>query len=355
VSGTTATAAIQVTVSNGRPVVAVVTDSVNIGNLDIHLHGGASWLYGIFVKIFSGQIKDAINKALTNAITQNINNGLNKVLATMPITQAINKEIDLDFSFLSNPEISSSDLTTLEKGEFYITAKPGECPLSVCAQRSMPDTSTSQELQIFVSDYVVNSISYVLFTLGKLVLKVTPKDIPSYSPVRLNTTDFKFIIPALYARYPNMAMVLELYSTQPPTAIFTSNGAAVSAIGDLTVYVQDANGSLIDAFTLNGSIATQGVALLAGETLYGNLTYLKGDFTLHDSNIGPVNPTLFDSLLNLLFSSGVVPAVNALMKQGFQLPTVKGLTFQNPSLGFGTGYVYVSTDVQFTPPVELLA
>ena len=49
--------------SNQRPQVTVLSDGVNIGDLSIHLHGGASWLYQIFVNIFKGQIKDSIQKA----------------------------------------------------------------------------------------------------------------------------------------------------------------------------------------------------------------------------------------------------------------------------------------------------
>lgn len=89
VSGVTASVNMAGTNSGGHPQVSVISDSVNVGDLDIHLHGGASWLYGIFVSVFKGQIKDAINKALTSAISSNINNGLNKVLAQLPIAVPI--------------------------------------------------------------------------------------------------------------------------------------------------------------------------------------------------------------------------------------------------------------------------
>jgi hypothetical protein len=58
--------------------------------------------------------------------------------------------------------------------------------------------------------------------------------------------------------------------------------------------------------------------------IYGNLTYLSGNFSLLSSNIGNFDVSLLDEILNLMFSKGVIPAVNVELAQGFPLPTVNG-------------------------------
>lgn len=61
----------------------------------------------------------------------------------------------------------------------------------------------------------------------------------------------------------------------------------------------------------------------------GNLTYLTGNFSVSNSNIGPVDVSLLMTLLNQLFDKGIVPMVNIVLKQGFVLPTVKGKIVHN--------------------------
>jgi len=343
---------LKITTTNGRPVLTVASDSVSVNELNIHLHGGASWLYQIFVNIFSHDIKNAIAKALTQAITQNVDQGLNKALSTLPISEPIAKIAQIDFELLGNPQFTSNYMTVPALGEFYQLAHPQECPATICPRYSTPDILTSEMLQMVITDFVGNSASFAFFSLGQLVVNVTDKDIPSWSPVRLNTTSFKYLLPALFQDYPNDLMQLRIYSTQPPNAVFSAQGIQVVAPGNIDFNVILPGGSMTPAFTLTGWIQASGSAKLNGMTLSGNLTYLRGNFTLLSSKVGPFSVAVFDDLLNLLFSSGVVPAVNTIIGKGIDLPTVQGLTFNHPTLGFGPHYIYVSTDVTYTPPLS---
>ncbi len=55
-----------------------------------------------------------------------------------------------------------------------------------------------------------------------------------------------------------MLMTIQLYCTEAPNAEFSSNGAYVTAVGDMIVSVVAANGTSYDAFTLNGTIFATG-------------------------------------------------------------------------------------------------
>jgi hypothetical protein len=54
-----------------------------------------------------------------------------------------------------------------------------------------------------------------------------------------------------------MAMVLSIYCTEPPNAVFSSAGADITAIGNIEVDVID-QGNTINAFTLAGEIVATG-------------------------------------------------------------------------------------------------
>ncbi len=87
-----------------------------------------------------------------------------------------------------------------------------------------------------------------------------------------------------------------------------------------------------------------------GTTLYANLTYVAGDFAIAKSNVGTFDITLLNDLLKMLLAGGVVPEVNTKLKQGFPLPTIAGVTFVSPVLGWGDHYLYISSDVTYIPP-----
>lgn len=98
-------------------------------------------------------------------------------------------------------------VTHLLIGEFFSIASPQECPASVCSDPSIPDwQSTTDMVQMVISDYVANSAGFVYFDIGipctlpvfndqigKLTLVVTSEQIPPWSPIKLNTTSWKCI------------------------------------------------------------------------------------------------------------------------------------------------------------------
>lgn len=88
-----------------------------------------------------------------------------------------------------------------------------------------------------------------------------------------------------------------------------------------------------------------------GITLYGSLKYVNSTFSLLNSNIGEFDPSVLIKLVTIFLAEGVIPTVNEQLATGIVLPTVQGVTFQQPSLSWGDGYLAVTTDIQYTPPL----
>jgi len=263
--------------------------------------------------------------------------------------EKIGRDITINYQLVGNPVFTGNWMEFPLLGEIYSQVSPQECPANICPKYGLPDIINGEEVQTVVSDFVANSAGFSFFREGKLVLVLRDQDVPKWSPIRLNTSSFEFFLPQLYNKFPNMAMQIKLYSTVPPLTVFQTSGALVKAIGNLEVYVVQ-GAALIPAFTLTGWISAAGVATVEGNLLYGSLSFVQGNFTFQSSNFGPFHVEPLDQLLKLLFSNGILPAVNTLLKRGFHLPTVKGLTFINPTVGFGNHYLWVTTNAQYSPP-----
>eukprot|EP01114_Cavostelium_apophysatum_P018711 TRINITY_DN5856_c0_g1_i2.p1 TRINITY_DN5856_c0_g1~~TRINITY_DN5856_c0_g1_i2.p1 ORF type:complete len:211 (+),score=42.97 TRINITY_DN5856_c0_g1_i2:986-1618(+) len=201
---------------------------------------------------------------------------------------------------------------------------------------------------MIISDFVAQSAGFALFQIGKLKAVVTNAELPSWAPIRMNTSYFVNMLPNLYDSCPDCAMELNLEATEAPQITFTSSGISGFINGNIGVITLNSTGSN-QAFVLSGNISCSGDAILQGQNIYGNFTYQDSNFVVIDSTIGYVSVPLIDDLVSLLIKNGLVPEINEELAVGIPLPTVKGVSFTDPTVGYGDHYVYVSTDINYSP------
>jgi lipopolysaccharide-binding protein len=314
-----------------------------LNGFNVHVNGGPSWLYNFLISIFEGNIRNAVVQALENGIKTGIDNGLNHLLQTLPVSVAISSTTEIDYALIAGFDITSSYITLPQMGEFYQIGHHKECP----APRSqLPDSIDSNMLQLIISDFTANSAGFVYWGLGQLTLTITNANLPSWAPIRLNTTDFRYLLPNLYKAFPGAAMVVKLSAAQSPQAIFTEKGANVSVYGYIAVSAV-VNDTLHSAFTLNGTVSGSGIASLKGQSIIPSLTSASVDFSLFSSEIGNFDVTVLNALVNKL-CQGLLPVINSMLAKGFPLPMVQGITFVQPSVHWGNHYMAITTDVIYT-------
>lgn len=346
-TGTTASASAGLINSKGSPQLQVQSVSVNIGSLDIQLHGGASWLYQLFVNAFSGDIKSSVQDALKSAISDAISGSANKALKTLPTIEPIstNPPIEIDYELIGNPVTKPNAYIALPGlGEFYNTKDPTESPYT---PGNLPIGATTEMVQLIMDDYVFESAGYVLFTEEQLRIDVTPSDIPKDSPLSLNTSSFALVIPALYREYPDYDMELHIEASSPPTFTASSDGyASVVDNGTIEVFVINSTDK-IPVFTLGAEVFCSGNATISGQNIQGELTYLKANIWLISTEIGSFSVFTLQFAVDLLIGKGVIPMANKVLEKGFPLPSIQGVTFQDPTVAYDDGYIVVSTNIVY--------
>jgi len=350
VSGTSISVTLTTGEKGGHPTAVSSACSVKIGGFDISLHGGASWLYDLFIGLFSGQLKDTVTNQLQSQIPSAVNKGLGGALASLPIEETLTPYVLINYELQRPPVLASNDnffsLDTL--GEFYNTKNAVEYPAVPAA---LPSLATGAMAQIFVSDFTCNTAAFAFFRAGQLQVTLTDKMLPSNSFIRLNTSDFAGIIPEFAKAYPNQLFDLDIYAIQSPTGVFTGKGAFVTALGQIAVKMVP---KLNTAFVLTVEVLSAGTAHFlqpkkGGLLLAGELSFLNLTLSLYNSTFGKFDVTPLNSLVQALVTSFLIPEANKVLGAGFPLPTIAGLTFQGPTIGWGDRYVYVSTDVTYVP------
>jgi len=339
-------------VKDGSPQIQVISNQVNIENLDIQVGGGSdSWIYNLFASVLHDTIKNAIASAVSDAIKSNTENSLNKILKTIPLKQNITDDMGFDLEFILAPLYNQNSIAVPESGRTYLLKSPEEmCPSLYCPSRILPDVvgNDTKMFTVYVSDYVANSLMYAANKTGDLNYEVEPWQVPSNSPIKLNTSSFSLYVPALQKLWPNTAMSIKTYTSIPPTARFLPTGAIISVTGGAEFWVHPENATKQLAFVLSGQGTVTALAGLSGWKLIPQLGKTNFTFELQKSYVGDFNPQALRNAIQFFISFGILPAINAQLSNGISLPTISGLNFVEPYLIFQKDYLTVLTDVSLS-------
>lgn len=345
----------------GHLMTDIIGVELDLFRLDLKLHGGASWLYNLFISTFKGSIKNSIVKALSSAITGDLNEQIKKQVATIEYVHHVGSadaNVQLDYSILQTVfnaqypvyfQAGAKGLFSQVNGIPYSGPNPPVIPY----QPLTP--SRPSMMQILVTDFFINTFAWSWYQSGKLVITLTDADIPEKIPLRLTTTSLSAVAPELNTRYPNKPMQLTLSSfgtdqSKSPTANITeARGAGVFATGSAVFSVIDGP-NIIDAFTIDMLTALAlKVAIAEGNLITGSVSLDSLKLSLQSSEVGTVNVVGLNSLLEATLQYVAVPLLNAVLAQGFPIPTISGLTLQSPQILFKDRYIGVATNFTFVP------
>jgi len=337
--------------SNGRPTFSVSSDSVSIGNLDITLHGGASWLYQLFVDAFSSDIKSSAESALQTELTSQLGSIVSGLIATIPISEQIsNLPVEINFEFVQPLAFTTNSyLSTQNLGEFYYIPHPQEAPFNLT---SIPEQVPQRMVTMAVSTYMIESGLFSFYEANYLHYLILPSVVPSDSPIKLNTSDFCDFVSGLCKAYPNQLMSIFANASSVPIFSITQAGPSGIIQGDLAFSTYPTGKPL---FTLGAHIIVNGnVSIVGGNKITGALTYLKSVLSVVSSEVGTVRVGLLQFAVDYMLSKVLIPHINKLLENGFPIPVFDGITFVSPTISYGTEFVVVSTDISYNPSLSTL-
>ncbi|KNC54113.1 bactericidal permeability-increasing protein [Thecamonas trahens ATCC 50062] len=348
VSKTTISVTVAIGEASGRPTVAVDASEVDIGSFHIKVHGGASWLYNWLVGLFKGSVKSSVQSSLKSAIVDAINKQAEEALATLPIKEKVDKYSSVNYAMLAPPSITATQFSSVHLGQFLSNSP---APPGPWAPVKLPTTvDAADEINLVFSEDVAFSAGYVYFKAG--ALHTTVNELPSWSPVSLNTTSMRFLLPALYKAYPDMKVEFELAANATPNAAISPDGATCDVLGNVAVYVLPAGQPRIYAFTLGLHLFGTGKVAVSANNITAQVSYVGCNLSLANTTapIGNFNVQLLDALVNLAVSKGLVPWINKVLGVGFPIPVVSGITLSSIEVVYGTGYVGLASDFTYAPP-----
>ncbi|KAL9983277.1 hypothetical protein ACROYT_G005423 [Oculina patagonica] len=335
--------------STGHPTIAAASCSSSIGDVNMHFHGGASWLYNLFDSYVDKKVKETLQDKLCQETSDLINNNAEKALSTFPVKKDIDKYALINYSLVSNPNFTESYADVFIKGEFQSATSPKEAPFSPAPLP--PESDSVKMAYVWVTDYILNTAGLVYQDAGILNETVTPSMLPPNFSYPLNTNTFKLIIPKLYQMYPNRPMKLEASSTKRPTVSTTPAGVALSITGQVESYVQLENGSFVYTFTMGLNISALAKVAVRKNNVTGHVDTVKVKVSLIKSAIGDItiDMKLLQFVLDAFADNIIVKQLNKIGDIGFPLPVVDGIEVVNAEVMPGQSFNLIAADVNYSP------
>ncbi|XP_077094929.1 bactericidal permeability-increasing protein [Siphateles boraxobius] len=326
----------------GRLSISTVQCSADVGSVDIHFHGGASFFFQPFVRAFSGQISGMIREQICPAIQQAIN-GLETTLQEIPVNIPVDPYLYLSIPLTSSPAVTHHSFELDIKGEFYSRSSPSEPPFSASVF-DMP-YAENYMLSIAASEFLVNSAAYAFLSSGALQINIRDDMIPKSSPIHLNTSQFGAFVPQLRTMYPNMEMQVLLYASETPLFSFSSGVIEIHVPAAAKFSAVKPDGALLPLFRLDVDLNFNGSARI-DKNLTGAFQMKNLTLTLGSSEIGDFKTDTLEQISVMAVKMFLLPKLNAALKTGFPLPTPQGFSLINSQLLINNGFVAIFTDVQ---------
>ncbi|MCI4381024.1 hypothetical protein PGIGA_G00246800 [Pangasianodon gigas] len=321
--------------------ISSVMCTADVGSVQVHFHGGASFFFQPFVQRFSGRIKNMIQERICPGFQEGIEN-IDKDLATSDYIK-MDPYVYLNVSLTDSPVVFNNGFELYIKGEFYSLSSPSEPPFSP-NHFELP-WKADYMLSVGMSEFCVNSAAFAYLNSGVLNITITDDMIPKSSPIHLNTSQFGSLIPQLPKLYPDMEMEVVLYASDTPLISLNQTVINVNLSASAKFYAVKTNTDLVPLFRLDMQYSFNAKVRIDDQLLKGVLELNNLTIVLGSTEIDKFDTTPFQSMVKLALNSFILPKLNAQLKEGLPLPRVKGFSLTNSLMTIENGFLVVATDI----------
>jgi len=336
--------------SQGTAHITVVECNAGVGDVAIDFRGSwASFLYNAVSGKIESKVKNELVPKICQMTREGVNKQVNPKLNSVNLRQVVHNDYLFDFSFVNSPRVGNGFIESAHKGEVFWYKAIREAPFSPAPLPSNADNN--KMVNIWMSDYSVNTMAWTAFTHDLAGKELTLKD--------LKVTDTKYfktscsdmcigkVFPPLAQKYPNTVLEPRLRVLAAPKLSITANAATV--IAKLGVDLR-ASGKVV--LSADHDISLTVAPKIQNQVVSGQITNYH--FTTHVKKFDMGTLTekdvaSFDVVANQLIKTLVLPKANEIGRKGIDLPKVPGLSFIGTYVKLSQGSLLVASDAHYVP------
>ena len=336
--------------ATGEPTIAATGCNCRVGSLRIRTHGGASWLYNLFIDKVERPLRATMQLKICDAAASAINVEAVRELATLKVKVVIGGQWLIDYRLVAAPAFAAGYMESFHKGEFFQASDPTEAPFQPIP---LPNpASTDHMVTFWASEYVLNTAGFALYRHGVLGGIFTRKDLPAEYRDYLNTTCppllcIGSIVPTIGRTFPNATVELEVTTQAAPTVSIDRQRIVGKFLELVILRARLENGSLIHLFNLNVTASLSITPRLNGTTVSATVSSMEAALNVTESSVGPVDIKFLRFLVDIARQKYIMPQLNEILGRGFPLPSIKHVEYVGAGLQLLDGCIIVATDIRY--------
>eukprot|EP00768_Dysnectes_brevis_P001913 gnl/Dysnectes_brevis/1561_a1771_1775.p1 GENE.gnl/Dysnectes_brevis/1561_a1771_1775~~gnl/Dysnectes_brevis/1561_a1771_1775.p1 ORF type:complete len:519 (+),score=94.63 gnl/Dysnectes_brevis/1561_a1771_1775:66-1559(+) len=225
--------------------VSLLPIQLSVEDLDITLHGGASWLYDLVLELLTDVIVDYLIDPLAELLHDPIEEGINEAISGGSPIQAKGGDysIALDLRLTQNPVFGDSVLIFSSVVMFEPADEAGDW-LWNQTMPELPPITSDAAAQIYYSMPVFESQFLTFKKLDKLQGWITIDNIADEYASLLSTDFLVEFLPGL-SQYPSESVSLFLNVTERPTVVSQPVALFLNLTGTLDMHVDSVDTPLL--------------------------------------------------------------------------------------------------------------
>jgi len=309
-------------------------------------------LYNLFSRAIERPVKNELEQAICAAASVALSTSGNDQLRSIAADVPLRSGYSVDCSIIDNPIFATGYMETSNKGEAYVPGEPRSTPLFT-ADPIQTSTTSSKMITIYLSQYMANTIGYLLQQRNVLSYSLTRDDVQNttfFSTTCSTGPCFGTLFPNAQTLFPNSHVELRMATTEPPTLTIAPSAATGRFRGNMDVVVRQADGASRSILSLEVGFETEVSVEVQGSMLKAQVTTLSPSVTVLHSQIGN-NPqaSQLNELVQFLATNFIIPKLNEVGEEGIQVPNMYGVEFVDPTLRKIQGAIEFSTNLRYLP------
>ncbi|KAM8946808.1 phospholipid transfer protein [Pelodytes ibericus] len=329
----------------GRLKIANMSCDASINRMQAGFSGTLKRVYEFLGTFITSGMRFLLNQQICPALRHAAMVLLNSLLNTVPVRNSVDDYIGIDYSLLSDPDVSEDSLDMDFKGMFFSLSENND----TLPNLSPPLHIKQQERMVYIalSEYFFDSAMYAYYQSGVLSLDIADEQMPKDLEILLRTSYFGSLM-LLDPSVSESPMKLELRVSTPPRFTIKPTGTSVSVNAILNIYLAPPDQPLIQLSSMTMESRLNAKVTLKRTTLQVQLDLKRFRIYSNKSALESLALIPLQNPLKTLLQLTVMPVLNERTKRGVRIPLPEGLDFTRETTTHHAGFILIGGDLHFS-------
>jgi hypothetical protein len=341
---------------NGLYRVEVLDCAASIGELEVKINGGESWVMNLFAAMIKESLKAQIEAAVCSAASEVMHTSVNEEIATLDVHVRLDDDgsYALDCSLFEDPVLATDYVLV---SNLCYCFKTGETTPIPFPSAPFPSLLTPEKMiTLYLTQHMADTVGHVFQTTGALNARLTATNVANGDSFFVVTCAgsakcFGSLFPAALTSYSEHGIEINVVANKRPTLTANPSGIYVHIYWDADVIaIHPISGVETTLFTLAISAHHSFTLSVQSNHVAARSVEFIPTTTVRDSAIGTLPIDKLNELVQFCADNYLFPQINMLGQRGVTVPIVEGLELIDAEIRFAEGVAAAEWNFKYHSP-----